>query len=97
VAGADLTLFPGTTSPNGKTGTASLAIGRDAFALVGVRLANPKKAEMASYARDPKSGLSISFIRDFDSVQRKWINRFDCIYGLGNFYNDRAAVRVLGA
>lgn len=97
VAGADLTLFPGTTSPNGKTGTASLAIGRDAFALVGVKLANPKKAEMASFARDPKSGLSVSFIRDFDAVQRKWINRFDCIYGFGNFYNDRSAVRVLGA
>lgn len=97
VAGADLTLFPGTTTPNGKSGTQSLAIGQDAFALVGVKLANPTKAEMASYARDPKSGLSVSFIRDFDAVQRKWINRFDCIYGFGNFYNDRSAVRVLGA
>jgi hypothetical protein len=97
VAGADLTLFPGTTTPNGKVGTASLAIGRDAFGLVGVKLANPKQAEMSSFARDPKSGLSVSFLRMFDPVQRKWINRFDSIFGIGNFYNDRAAVLVLGA
>lgn len=97
VAGADLTLFPGTTSPNGKSGTQSLALGQNAFALVGVPLPNPTKAEMASRARDPKSGLSVSFIRDFDAVQRKWINRFDCIFGIGNLYNDRAAVRILGA
>ena len=96
-AGADLTLFPGTTSPNGKVGTINLAIGQDAFALVGVKLANPKSAEMSSFARDPKSGLSVSFLRMFDGVQRKWINRFDVAYGFGNFYNDRTAVAVLGA
>lgn len=97
LAGADLTLFPGTTSPNGKSGVQGLAIAQDAFALVGVRLANPKSAEMSSYARDPKSGISISFLRMFDPVLRKWINRFDCLYGLGNFYNDQAAVRILAA
>ena len=96
-AGADLTLFPGTTSPNGKTGTQGLALGRDAFALVGVKLANPKQAEMSSYARDPNSGLSVSFLRMFDPVQRKWINRFDVLYGFGNLYNDSQSVRILGA
>jgi coat protein Gp5 len=97
VAGAALTLFPGTTSPNGKVGVNSLAIQSDAFALVGVRLANPKAAEMSSYARDPKTGISLSFLRMFDPVQRKWINRFDVLLGFGNFYNDHCAVRVLGA
>jgi hypothetical protein len=97
VSGAALTLFPGTTSPNGKVGFNSLALTKNAFALVGVRLANPKAAEMSSYARDPETGISVSFLRMFDPVQRKWINRFDVLLGFGNLYNDHAAVRVLGA
>jgi hypothetical protein len=96
-AGANLTLFPGTSSPNGLTGTNGLAIHGDAFALVGVRLANPKAAEMASYARDPKSGISVSFLRMFDPIERKWVNRFDVLLGFGNLHNDHCAVRVLGA
>lgn len=97
LSGATVTLFPGTTSPNGKVGVNSLAIHDQAFALVGVRLANPKSAEMSSYARDPESGISVSFLRMFDPVQRKWINRFDVLLGFGNLYNDHCAVRVLGA
>src|SRR4029078_12194962 len=38
VAGADLTLFPGTTSPNGKHGVIGFAITDSAFALAGVKL-----------------------------------------------------------
>jgi hypothetical protein len=96
LSGAALTLFPGTTSPNGKVGVNSLAITDRAFALVGVRLANPKAAEMSSFARDPESGISVSFLRMFDPVQRKWINRFDVLLGFGLLYNDHCAVRVLG-
>lgn len=95
--GADLTLFPGTSPVNGKSGVNSLAIHPDAFALVGVRLANPKAAEMSSYARDPETGISVSFLRMFDPVARKWINRFDVLLGFGNLYNDHCAVRVLGS
>ena len=97
LSGAALTLFPGTTSPSGKVGFNSLALTKNAFALVGVKLANPKAAEMSSYARDPDTGISVSFLRMFDPVQRKWINRFDVLLGFGNLYNDHAAVRVLGA
>jgi hypothetical protein len=96
-AGAALTLFPGTGTPNGKVGFNSLALTKNAFALVGVKLANPKAAEMSSFARDPETGISVSFLRMFDPVQRKWINRFDVLLGFGNLYNDHAAVRVLGA
>jgi hypothetical protein len=92
-----LTLFPGTTLPNGKSGTQGLALGQDAFALVGVRLANPEKAEMASQTRDPNSGISIAFVRMFDPIQRKMVNRFDCMIGFGNLYNDSYAVRYLSA
>jgi hypothetical protein len=103
-AGADLTLFPGTTSPNGKSGTVGFAIGKYAFALVSVPLPNPNygagngiNSQMSSRSRDPNSGISISFIRAFDPVLRKWINRLECIYGLANLYNDHDAVAIVGA
>lgn len=98
-AGADLTLFPGTTSPNGKSGLNGLAIHGDAFALVGVKLANPKasSAELVSQARDPKTGINVSFLRMFDPIKRRWINRFDVLMGFGLLYNDHCSVRVLSA
>jgi hypothetical protein len=98
-AGADLTLFPGTTSPNGKSGINSLALTRDAFALVGVQLQNPKasSAEIVSQSRDPDTGISVAFVRMFEPIQRRWVNRFDVLLGFGNLWNDHAAVRVVGA
>jgi hypothetical protein len=100
VAGADLTQYPGTVGANAgtKVGVNGLAIGRDAFALVGVKLQNPKasSAEIVSQAQDPDTGISVAFLRMFDPVSRKWINRFDTCYGLGKLWFDHAAVRVLG-
>jgi hypothetical protein len=94
-AGADLTLFPGTSSPSAKQGINGLAIHPDAFALVGVQLELPKNAEIASRATDPDTGLSVRFIRMFDPVQSKMINRFDVLFGFGDLYPDACAVRVL--
>jgi hypothetical protein len=93
--GADLTLFPGTTSPNGKSGVNGLAFHRDAFALVGVKMEKPKAAEISTQFRDPKTGIAIRFVRMFDPQQSKMINRFDTLCGFGNLYNDNCAVRVL--
>lgn len=95
LANAALTLMPGTTTPNGKSGMNGLALNKDAFALVGVRLEIPKACEMSSYARDPKTGISIAFLRMMDPTTRKMINRFDCLIGMGNLYPDNCAVRVL--
>src|SRR3989304_836872 len=95
--GADLTLFPGTSSPNGKAGTNGLAIHRDAFALVGVKLETPKAVELSSQTRDPQTGIAIRFVRMFDGQQSKMINRFDVLIGFGNLYADHCAVRALGA
>jgi hypothetical protein len=95
VANALLTLYPGTTSPNGKSGMNGLAIHRDAFALVGVKLEIPKACEMSSQARDPKTGISVAFFRMMDPLTRKMVNRFDVLIGLGNLYPDNCAVRVL--
>lgn len=100
-AGADLTQYPGTTAPSTgpKSGVNSLCIGKEAFALVGVKLENPKSssAEIVSQAQDPETGISVAFVRMFDPVSRKWVNRFDCCFGFGVLLADHCAVRVLGA
>jgi hypothetical protein len=92
-----VTLFPGTTSPNGKSGKQGLAINRDAFALVGVDLEIPTACEMSSRKRDPETGISVAFVRMFDPIQRKMVNRFDVLLGFGSLYSDSCAVRVLCA
>lgn len=95
-ASAALTLWPGTTSPNGKAGIVGLALHRDAFALVGMELEEPKDSnvELFSQKRDPNSGLTVSFIRAFDPRARKRINRFDTWMAKGTFYNDSCAVAI---
>jgi len=93
---AYVALMPGTTMSNGaaKTGMNGLALHRDAFALVGVKLEIPKACEMSSQARDPKTGISIAFVRMFDPIERKMVNRFDVLLGFGNLYPDNCAVRI---
>ena len=97
--GADLTLFPGTTTPSTgpKAGIQGLALAKDAFALVGVKLETPKAVEVSSQTRDPKTGISVRFVRMFDPIQSKMVNRFDVLLGFGNLYADQCAVRILGA
>ena len=96
-AGDVVTLCPGTTSPNGKSGKQGLAINRDAFALVGVDLEIPTACEMSSRKRDPETGISVAFVRMFDPIQRKMVNRFDVLLGFGSLYSDSCCVRVLCA
>lgn len=96
-SGAAVTLFPGTPSPSGKNGSQNLAIHRDAFALVGVKLELPKAVEMSSQQRDPETGISVRFTRTWDAVQSRMINRFDVLLGFGRLYSDECCVRVLGA
>lgn len=101
LAGADLTMWPGTAAPtSAHTGTLNLALGKNAFALVSVPLDNPPQGgsvEISSQARDPETGISVSVLRMFDGQQRKWINRIECIYGFGDLYNDHDAVVVASA
>lgn len=97
LTGATVTLFPGTSSPNGKQGKQGLIFTTDAFALVGVTLDKPKAVEMASIMRDPETGLGVRFVRAWDPITAKMINRFDTVIGFGNLYNDNCSVRVLCA
>lgn len=93
-SGDVLTLFPGTTSPNGKSGIQALAIHRDAFALVGVKLESPKATEITSQTRDPETGIALRFVRMFDPQQSKMVNRFDTLGGFGVLYGQNCAVRI---
>lgn len=95
--GAALTLWPGTTAPNGKTGKVGVALTDQAFALVGVDLEIPKAAEVSSRTRDPETGISVAFVRMFDPQQRKMINRFDVLLGFGDLYPDNGAVAIASA
>lgn len=95
--GATLTLFPGTSSPSGKSGVNGLAIHRDAYAVVFVPLELPSNQQISRQQRDPDTGASIRFVRAWDPVQSKMINRFDTLGGYGQLYPDNCVVRMLGA
>jgi P22 coat protein - gene protein 5 len=97
LANANVTLFPGTTSPQGKSGAQNLLIHPDAFALVSVKLESPEAVEVISQNRDKKTGIAIRFVRAFDATQSRMINRWDMVYGFGAMYPDNCCVRMLGA
>jgi hypothetical protein len=94
---AALTLWPGTTSPNGKVGTVGLALSRFAFALVGAKLYVPKAVESAGQAQDPDTKIAVRKVKAWDPVRSMEINRMDSLMGLGNLYQDNGAVAVVGA
>lgn len=94
---AALTLWPGTSSPNGKSGTVALALSRFAFAMVGAKLYQPKAVEDAGSAQDPETGLSLRKVKAWDPVRSMQINRMDGLVGFGNLYQDNGAVCVAGA
>jgi hypothetical protein len=98
LAGADLTLFPGTTAPNGKSGVIGFALTDQAFALAGVKLEGPENGggTICSQFQDPDSGLAVRYLRQFDALESRWINRIDCALGFGDFYTDHC-IGVLSA
>jgi hypothetical protein len=96
-ASALMTLFPGTSSPSTKSGAQGLFLHRDAFALVGVKLESPKATELTAQSRDKKTGIPIRFVRMFDPVQSKMINRWDTVIGFGTLYAENCSGRILCA
>lgn len=95
--GADLTLFPGTSSPNGKSGINGLALHKDAFALVGVPLEVPNSVEYAGQQRDPQTGIAIRLVKAWNNQTSQMQTRFDVLLGFGRLYADECAVRVLSS
>lgn len=97
-ANADVvTLFPGTTGANaGKHGVNGLVFTKDAFALVSAPLAMPKMVEPGSFtSRDPKTGISIRYAKQWDIDEAVMKSRFDMMPGFGRLYADQCAVRLL--
>lgn len=80
---AALTLWPGTTSPSGKVGKIGLALYPGAFFLVGIKLEEPEAVEICRQYQDPDTGIPIRFIRQWDNIQSRMTNRFDCSWGRG--------------
>lgn len=95
--GAAITLYPGTTSPNGLSGIQNLCFTRDAFAIVFVPLELPKAVEYSSEKRDPDSGVSIRITKTWDPILSRFISRLDCLYGFGLLYPDNCACRIASA
>ena len=95
--GAALTLWPGTTNPNGAVGTLGLALSKYAFALVGIKFYLPKAVESRSQSQDPQTGIPLRFVKFWDPVRSIQGNRFDTCIGTGNLYQDNGAVVVCGA
>lgn len=95
--GAALTLWPGTTSPNGKVGTVGLALTKFAFALVGAKLYSPKAVETCSQKQDKQTGIAVRFVKAWDPVRSMNIHRFDQVIGFGNLYQDNGVVAIAEA
>jgi hypothetical protein len=95
--GAAFTIWPGTTSPSGKSGTVGLGLSKFAFAMSGGKLEVPKAVERAEQTEDPDTGMAVRFVRAWDQRESKMTNRFDMCLGFGNLYNDQGAVALAGA
>lgn len=89
---AALTLWPGTTSPSGKSGKVGLALYPGAFFLVGMKLEEPEAVEICRQYQDPETGIAIRFIRQWDNIQSRMTNRFDCLWGRGVGLAEQCAV-----
>lgn len=96
-AGAALTLWPGTGTPNGKVGTLSLGLTEYGFALVGAKLYDPTAVEVCMSMTDPATGLHIRFVKAWDPFRSVLVQRADMLIGFGNLHNDPGAVVVAGA
>lgn len=93
-AGAALTLWPGTASPNGKIGKIGLALYPGAFFIASSKLDEPKRAEFAKQYQDPKTGLAIRLIQDWDNRTSSLTTRFDMTWGFGIGLAEQCAVAI---
>lgn len=97
INGAALTLWPGTTNPNGKVGTVALAMGKTAFAFTGARLFVPKSTESAGQAFDSQTQIGMRKVHAWDPVRSMNVHRLDSLGGFGNFYQDNDVCCIAAA
>ena len=91
---AALTLWTGTSSPNGKSGKLGLALAPGAFLLASVKLEEPTAVEFCRQYTDAKTGISLRCIRQWDNIQSRMTTRFDTTFGAGVGLAEQAAVVV---
>lgn len=91
---AALTLWPGTASPNGKSGKVGLAIYPGAFFITGVKLEQPEAVEICRVFQDPKTGIAIRFIRMWSNERSAMTNRLDCLWGRGVGLAEQLSVAI---
>jgi|GEM_PF-3482065 len=74
--------------------TQALLFHEQAFAFVSVPMAMPdqKGVEVAIMETDDETGLSVSFIRQFIATERRWVNRFDVLFGFARLNAELASV-----
>lgn len=94
--GAAVVLWPGTTSPSGKSGPLGALFSDEAFAVVGARLEEPMSAELHSVQTIPGTPISVRFTRSWDPFQSRMINRFDLLFGFGNIQAENCSVLIAG-
>ena len=95
---AAITVWPGTATPTGLTGTQGLAFGPDAFAYVPIMFRSPKgRGADGDTVRDPKTGISLTWATQFQIGPYEDWNRIDIGYGLAPLYPDNEAIRIVGA
>ena len=93
-------MTPGTSTPStAHTGVMNLLFTKNAFACVGGKLPMPKKGtkELAEEYTDPRTGITISFIKDFATRERQFENRMDTLMGFGVMWAEFCAARVASA
>lgn len=101
--GGSLTLFPGTASPNGKTGKNGLLMhggGQQEVSgmfIVNVPLELPKNEQFARQQRHPKTGMAVRIVKFWNPKDAQMGWRFDTLGGYGIGYNDSCVVRLLSA
>jgi hypothetical protein len=91
---ATITPWPGTVSPSGKTGRLGLGLYPGAFFLASVKLPEPTKAEFCKQYQDPKTGIAIRLIQDWDNRTSTITTRFDTTWGFGIGLAEQCAVVI---
>ncbi len=100
---AVLTLFPGTASPNGKTGKNGLLLNgggstdAGAIAIINVPLDIPLNQQIARQQRHPDTGMAVRLVKFWDPIESVMGWRFDTLGGYGVLFNDSCGGRLLGA
>lgn len=96
--GALVTRWPGTTIADAAavTGTVGFCLHRNALALVGAKLKNPKYVEAQSAHDLNGTGLQVSIVSQFVIANRSNPTRMDVWAGYGGLYPANAGVCILG-